>query len=158
TPEFGMATEWKEIGGSDRLEPFLKVAFDIACGDSPAQTYQIPYGTIEKPTDNVERAALKFVDLHGSDGGAAIINDCKHGYSAEGRTLRLSLIRTSYYPDPRPNDRPQSAKWIFMPHTGTWQTAGVLQTAEAFNHPLWVTTVKANPTGTLPAEKSFVST
>jgi alpha-mannosidase len=157
-PEFGMATEWKEIGGPDKEEPFLKVAFDIACGESPVVTYQIPFGTIEKAADNIEHPALKFVDFADHDGGAALINDCKHGYSAEGHTLRLSLIRTTYYPDPRPNDRPQAAKWVFMPHKGTWQSAGVLQTAEAFNHPLWATSVKANPNGTLPAEQSFVAT
>ncbi len=121
------------------------------------QTYQIPYGTIEKPTDGVERAALKFVDLGDSSVGAAIINDCKHGYSATGHTLRLSLIRSSYYPDPHPNDRPQSAKWLFLPRKGTWQSTPLIQTAEAFNHPLWSTPVKANPNGALPPEQSFVS-
>jgi alpha-mannosidase len=101
---------------------------------------------------------LKFVDVSGADGvGAALVNDCKHGYSAKGNTLYMSLIRSSMTPDPRPNDRPQSANWCLMPHSRNWRDAGVLQFAESFNHPLWATTVKANTNGELPASASMLS-
>src|SRR5262249_21011849 len=59
--------------------------------------------------------------------------------------------------DPRPNDRPQSARWVFQPHAGDWKQADLIRKAEAFNHPLWATAVKANPTGTLPPEQSFLA-
>jgi alpha-mannosidase len=155
-PTFSMITEWKELGSGEKLSPFLKVAFDVRATD-PKLKIQIPYGVIEKPTDNGEYGALKWADLAGADGGAAIINDCKHGYSAEKNTLRLSLIRSSYNPDPRPNDRPQTARWMFQPHSGDWKQADLIREAEAFNHPLWATAVKANPVGTLPVEMSFLS-
>jgi len=154
-PEFSMATEWKELGAADKPCPFLKVAFDVNA-DAPKLTCQIPYGTIEKPTDGTELPALKFADLAGAAGGAALINDCKHGYSATGNTIRLSLIRSSYYPDPHPNDRPQLAKWVFLPHAGDWRDGHVLAAAEAFNHPLWMTAVKPNPAGTLPEQSSLL--
>ncbi|HZZ44182.1 MAG TPA: glycoside hydrolase family 38 C-terminal domain-containing protein [Tepidisphaeraceae bacterium] len=155
-PEFTLDTQWKEIGSAKELIPFLKVAFDINA-TNPVATYQVPFASITKPTDGGERPALKFADLSDETSGAAIVQDCKQGYSAKGHTMFLSLIRTSFYPDPRPNDRPQHAKWAFLPHMGSWQSAGVLNYAESFNHPLMATAVKANADGTLPAEASFLS-
>src|SRR5262249_48371446 len=108
-PIFGFFTEWKELGSGEKLSPFLKVAFDVRATD-PKLAIKIPYGAMENPTDTGEYGALKWADLAGADGGAAIINDCKHGYSAEKNPLRLSLIRSSHNPDPRPNDRPQTAR------------------------------------------------
>jgi len=151
-----LSTEWKELGSGEKLSPFLKVAFDVRAAD-PKLTIQIPYGAMEKPTDNGEYGAQKWADLAGADGGAAIVNDCKHGYSAEKNTIRLSLIRSSHNPDAHPNDRPQMARWIFQPHTGDWKSADLTRQAEAFNHPLWATAVKANPAGTLPPEQSMLS-
>ena len=155
-PEFELATEWKEIGTADKVAPFLKVAFDVAA-EKPKFIAQIPFGNIEKPTDKTEIPALTFCDLADANGGAALMNDCKYGYSAEGNTIRLSLIRTSHNPDPRPNDRPQVARWAIMPHTGDWREANVLQTAQAFNHPLWIAPLKPAPDASLPAEMSFLS-
>ena len=81
-PVFELSTEWKELGSGEKRSPFLKVAFDVRVSD-PKLTIQIPYGAMEKPTDDGEYGAQKWADLAGADGGAAIINDCKHGYSAE---------------------------------------------------------------------------
>jgi alpha-mannosidase len=162
-PEFSLSTEWKEIGTNKSTNPFLKVAFDVNV-QNPKVTYQIPFGTIEKPADNREYPALKFVDIGDEQFGAALINDCKHGYSAQGNTLRLSLIRSTFNPDPRPNDRPQIAKWMFLPHKGNWREAGVIQAAEAFNHPLMAVVVPPSGAATtqpsqpvLPLEKSFLA-
>jgi alpha-mannosidase len=156
-PEFSMSTRWNELGAGDKLCPFLKVAFDINVGDSAKFTSQIPFGTIERPIDNVDVPAGKWADLSGSAGGAAIVNDCRHGYSAENKTLRLSLIRSSYYPDPNPNERRQFAKWVFHPHGGDWRAAKIDEYAEASNHPLLATKVIANPAGTLPPTGSLLS-
>jgi alpha-mannosidase len=158
-PQFGIDTEWKELGAADKPCPMLKVAFDIAAGDKPVVTYQIPFATIERPVDGKEYPALKFVDFSSPDGvGAAVVNDCKHGYSAKGNTLYLSLIRSTMTPDAHPNDRPQSANWSVVPHSRNWREAGVLQFAESFNHPLWCATTKSNPLGRLPAMASMLST
>lgn len=156
-PQFGLSTEWKELGSGDKPSPFLKVAFDVACGPQPTFICQIPFGTIERPADNTEVPALKFASLADSSGGAALLNDCKHGYSAQGNTMRLSLIRSSYEPDPRPNDRSQSARWVFMPVAGAPVPSTVAAAAEALNHPLLDAPVTANAAADLPAEMSFIS-
>jgi alpha-mannosidase len=155
-PVFSLATKWNELGSVDHHEPFLKVAFDMAV-DSPTATYQIPFATIQKPIDGSERPASKFADFSGGGFGAAILNDCKQGYSASGDTLCLSLIRSAFFPDPRPNDRPQHASWVFMPHDGTGDSPAVAQAAEAFNHPLLCTAFHPLPGASLPPEMTFLT-
>ena len=137
-------------------EPFLKAAFDVAAKD-PTATYQTPFATIEKPTDGAEHPALKFADLSDSSGGGAILNDCKYGYSADGNTLRLSLIRTTFNPDPRPNECPQHASWFFLPHSGPGLSPAIAQAAESFNHPLLATEFHPLISASLPMEKTFLS-
>ncbi len=154
-PEFSLDTQWNELGSGDSPNPFLKVAFDVNA-TSPTQTYEIPFGTIERPGDGTEYPALKWADSADTSGGASILNDSKHGHSAEGNTLRLSLIRSSYYPDPRPNDRPQSTRWSYLPHTGDWKDAGTLNKAAEFNKPLWSVAAGTVEHGTLPAHGSFL--
>ena len=156
-PIFSLSTQWKELGSSAHEEPFLKTAFDVAA-TSPAATYQTPFATIEKPTDGTEHPALKFADLSDASGGAAILNDCKYGYSADGNTLRLSLIRTTFNPDPRPNERPQHASWSFLPHVGAGLSPVIAQSAESFNHPLLATEFHPLASASLPMEKTFLST
>ena len=155
-PEFELATEWKELGDGRNPSPFLKVAFDVAA-DAPKFVLQIPFGDIEKPLDGEENPALTFADISGAGAGASLLNDSKHGYSASGHTLRLSLIRSDYSPDPRPNDRPQMARWSFVPHAGDWRGAGIVKRAHAFNHPVWTARVLAGADRPLPGEMSFLS-
>jgi alpha-mannosidase len=155
-PEFSVATDWKELGAKGKPIPFLKVAFDVAA-ESPKFISQIPFGTIARPADNTEVPALKWAALSGPTGGAAILNDCKHGYSAQGSTIRLSLIRSSHDPDPRPNDRPQNARWVFLPITAPLVPSTITAAAEVFNHPLLHVPAAANPSGALPPEMSYVS-
>ena len=112
-PIFSLDTKWDELGGVDRHEPFLKVAFDVNA-EHPTATYQVPFATIQKPIDGEEHPASKFADLSSDGFGAAILNDCKQGYSADSHTLDLSLIRSRLFPRSScPNDKPQHASYRF---------------------------------------------
>jgi alpha-mannosidase len=157
-PEFSLHTEWKELGSDKGDSPFLKVAFDTNL-TSPTATYDLPFGNITRPRgDTGENAALKWVDASDTTCGVALLNDCKHGYTMKDNVLRLSLIRSSYSPDPRPNDRPQTARYMLLPHSGDWREGKVIQTAFEFNKPLWVTTATATRKrdANLPPDYSFV--
>jgi len=86
-----------------------------AGGFGPFATYEIPYGTIERPTtrDNswekaqFEVAAMRWADLSGPGGdgkqhGLSILNNSKYAYDAAGNVLRLTLLRSPKWPDPMP--------------------------------------------------------
>lgn len=155
-PEFALRTTWNELGEARKLNPTLKVAFDVNVAN-PKQTYDIPFGQIVRPADGREQPARQWVDSADDSFGCALINDSKHGYSAKDNTLRMSLIRSSSGPDGHPNSRAQFARWAFVPHAGNWQQARVNHLADEFNRPLLGAFCESNPDGTLPAEQSLLS-
>jgi alpha-mannosidase len=155
-PEFSIDTQWNELGHSGQPSPFLRVAFDVA-SNHPSSTYDVPFGVQKRAADGKEYPALKWVDFGDSSFGAALINNCKHGYSAEGNTLRMSLIHSSFDPDPRPNIRHQHAEWEFLPHSGPWMDARVIDVAQEFNHPVWTMPVQGASHGRFPDSASLVS-
>ena len=77
--------------------------------------------------------------------GVAVLTDSKYGYSAFGNTLRISLLRAPRNPDPEADRGTHPFAYALLPHTGTWQDAGVVAEAAALNSPVrW---------GTLPAAR-----
>lgn len=165
--EFVLDVEWNEQGGEQKLNPFLKAAFDLNLED-PAAAYEIPFGAIERPANNVEVPALKWADLteyaaagEGEAGrgpatwGVGLVNDCKHGHSAEGSTLRLSLIRCSYDPDPTPDIGHHRILYALAPHEGDGRVE-LVRLAGSINRPLWTVAASGSTTGALPAEHSFL--
>jgi hypothetical protein len=130
-------------------------------------TYEIPYGTIERPTtrnNSWEKAqfevpAMRWADLSGAaDGkvhGLSMINQLKYGYDAAGNVLRLRCCARPSGPIPTPTGpsplplRALSARRHVegrahrAPRLGVrLPAAGVVTTAHA---------------GSLPAEHSFAS-
>src|SRR5207248_63425 len=110
-----------------------------------------------RPTDNTESAALNWGDLGDGKYGVSILNDSKHGYSADGGTMRLSLIRSSYSPDPNPNPGLHHWRYAIVPHSGDWKSAGTVQRAMEFNEPLMSATVPFDAKGSSPLEWSLGS-
>ncbi|MEA2292863.1 MAG: alpha-mannosidase, partial [Solirubrobacteraceae bacterium] len=56
-----------------------------------------------------------------------------YGYSALGDTLRLSLLRAPRLPDPDADRGRHAFAYAVFPHAGSWQDAGVVAEAAAFN-------------------------
>ena len=71
-------------------------------------TYEIPYGTIERPTTRTnswdeakyEVSALHWADLSDGKHGLSLINEAKYGYDCKDNVLRLTLLRSPLSPDP----------------------------------------------------------
>jgi alpha-mannosidase len=140
----------------------LKAAFPLAAS-SPMATYEIPYGTIDRPTTRTnpvdsakfEVAALRWADLGDGQHGLSLINDSKYGYDAAGNVLRLSLLRSPIYPDPNADRGHQVFRYALYPHKGTWQQAMSMRRGWEFNYSLQATVV-THHAGTLGAEHSFI--
>jgi len=141
----------------------LKAAFPLAHSSDHA-TYEIPYGSIERPTtrnNSFEKAkfevpALRWADLGDATAGLSILNDSKYGYDALGNTLRITLLRSPTWPDPDADQGPQHFTYELYPHTGTWKQALTVRRAYELNTPLTAQQVFAH-TGTLPPTHSFAS-
>jgi alpha-mannosidase len=139
----------------------LKAAFPLAASSGKA-TYEIPYGSIERPTtrnNSWEKAqfevpAMRWADLGDANQGVSILNDSKYGYDAAGNTLRITLLRSPTWPDAEADRGHQHFVYSIYPHTGTWKQAQTVRRGYELNDPLKVTQVFAH-TGTLPAEYSW---
>jgi alpha-mannosidase len=141
----------------------LKAAFPLAATSDMA-TYEIPYGSVERPTtrnNSWEKAqfevpALRWADLGNDRQGVSILNDSKYGYDALGNTLRLTLLRSPTWPDPDADRGPQHFVYAIYPHAGTWKQALTMRRGYELNDPLTAEQVFAH-TGSLPSFSSWAA-
>ncbi len=146
----------------------LKAAFPLAV-TSDFATYEIPYGTIERPTtrnNSWEKAqfevpAMRWADLSGQgpDGkvhGLSILNQDKYGYDAAGNVLRITLLRSPTWPDPDADQGEHHFHYALYPHAGTWKDALTVRHGWEYDYPLQAIVTTPHP-GSLPPEHSFAS-
>ena len=141
----------------------LKAAFPLAA-TAPYATYEIPYGTIERPTtrnSSYEKArfevpAIRWADLGDGKHGFSLLNDSKYGYDAKGNVLRLTLLRSPESPDPNTDQGEQDFTYALYPHAGDWKQALAERQGWSFNYKLKATQVKRH-SGSLPATHSFIA-
>jgi len=139
----------------------LKAAFPVAAS-GPLATYEIPYGTIERPTtrnNSYEKArfevpAIRWADLGDGKHGFSLLNDSKYGYDAKGNVLRLTLLRSPESPDPNADQGEQDFEYALYPHARNWKEALTEQEGWDFNYKLAAMQVEPHR-GLLPAEHSF---
>lgn len=142
----------------------LKASFPLAATSDNA-TFEIPYGTIQRPTtrnNSFEKArfevpAMRWADLGDGQHGFSLINTSKYGYDAVGNLLRLTLLRSPTWPDPDADREHHHFTYVLYPHAGTWQQAGTIQHGYDANYTLRATQVEAHQ-GEMKPEHSFVST
>jgi alpha-mannosidase len=140
----------------------LKTGFPLAAS-SPHATFEIPYGSIERPTtrnNSVEDAkfevpALRWADLGDQQNGFSLINESKYGYDAKGNLLRLSLLRSPTSPDPEADQGHQHFAYALYPHSGTWKQALTVRQGYDFNYHLSAMQVSPH-SGSLPGSFSFL--
>jgi len=161
----------------------LKVAFPLNLRSDKA-TFEIPYGTVERPTTRntpaeqaqFEVPALRWGDISGpslSAGappsptssadrvgaihGFSLLNDSKYGYDAKDNVLRLSLLRAPEWPDPNADQGHHEFTYSLYPHADTWREAMTVRQGYELNYPLMATVAGQHP-GKLPPQKSFFGT
>ncbi|NPV54168.1 MAG: alpha-mannosidase [Firmicutes bacterium] len=133
--DFVTEIDWREESGPDKDAPMLKAAFTPDIPGARA-TFEIPYGYIERPADGREVPALRWVDLSNDEYGVSLLNDSKYGFDVSGNTMRITLLRTSYEPDPHPDQGLHRFVYSIYPHEGDWREAGTPRRGEEVNRPL----------------------
>jgi alpha-mannosidase len=141
----------------------LKAAFPLAAS-APMATYEIPFGSIERPTTRnnsweaakFEVPALRWADLGDAQHGFSLINEAKYGYDAKDNVLRLTLLRSPTAPDPVADQGEQSFAFSLYPHELDWKLAQTMHRGYEFNYRLEARQAALHP-GPLPAATSFLS-
>ena len=142
----------------------LKVAFPVRAESNKA-TFEIPYGSVERPTTRntpaeqaqFEVPALRWADISDATHGFSLLNDSKYGYDAKDNVLRLSLLRSPTWPDPQTDQGQHEFTYSLYPHAGTWREAMTVHQGYELNYPLMTQTTTQHP-GTMAGEKSFFAT
>ena len=66
----------------------------------------------------------------------ALVTDCKYGYSVEGGTMRVSLLKAGTYPDAHQDEGKHKATIALYPHAKAVEGSDVIAFARQFNNPL----------------------
>jgi alpha-mannosidase len=151
-----MQTEWHE------KHILLKVAFPVSAHSDKA-TYEIPFGSVERPTTRhtpaeqaqFEVPAQRWADISDGRHGFSLLNDCKYGYDAEGNVLRLSLLRSPEWPDPHADEGHHEFTYSLYPHGGGWKDALTIRRGYELNYKL-ISMAVGKHDGSMAPEHSFV--
>jgi len=151
-----MQAEWHE------KHILLKVAFPLSAHSDKA-TYEIPYGSVERPTTRntpaeqaqFEVPAQRWADISDAKHGFSLLNDCKYGYDAKGNVLRLSLLRSPDWPDPHADEGHHEFTYSLYPHGGDWKEALTVRRGYELNYKLISLSLDKHE-GSLAAEHSFL--
>jgi len=133
---------WVERGGPEYGVPVLNFILPLALTDVRAR-YEIPFGSIDRTECRREEVpALQWAQVWGKAGtkkaGCVLANDSKHGYSLDGNTLRLTLIRGSYDPDPLPEIGQHQVALTLTPFEGELPVEEAIRQGQELNHPVRV--------------------
>lgn len=151
-----MTADWHE------KHILLKVAVPSSAHNDKA-AFEIPYGSIERPTTRntpaekgkFEVPAIGWGDLSDATHGVSLLNDCKYGYDAKGNVLRLSLLRSPEWPDPHADEGRHEFTYSLYPHGGNWREALTVRQGYELNYPL-LTRQTEKHDGDLKDEFSFL--
>ncbi|WP_373526902.1 alpha-mannosidase [Nostoc sp.] len=127
----------------------VKAAFPLNI-EADFATYEIPCGAIRrstKPQTPAEQAkwevpALRWADLTGEikEGlyGVSLLNDSKYGYDSKPNQLRLTLLRSSTWPDIDADRGFHEFTYTLYPHGDRWESAQTVRRGYELNTPLQV--------------------
>jgi alpha-mannosidase len=137
-------------------------------------TFEVPYGSIQRPANGAEVPGQSWVDLtgigrnNGNRFGMSILNDGKYSFDMTEHEINLTVLRSPIYAHHVPYEPQPGGQYSFMdqgvqrftyallPHTGSWEDAGTVQRAAELNQPpiLQVESLHAGP---LPQKDSYLS-
>jgi alpha-mannosidase len=132
--------DWRE-----RLK-LLKLRYPT-CIDAETATYEIPYGTIERPANGDEEPGQAWVDVSVDGAGLSVCNDAKYGFDVRGGDIGISAVRSPVWAWHEPRELDPDGDYDYMdqgiqeftvrlvPHAGDWREAGTVRLAAELNQP-----------------------
>ncbi len=134
--DFETKADWHEH------QTLLKAAFPVNV-ESDNITCEIQYGNIKrslKKQTSWEKAkfeccAHKWIDISDEKRGygVAILNDCKYGYDAKEKLMRLTLIKSGIFPNPNADQGIHEFTYSLLSHTGNYREGMVIEEARLLN-------------------------
>jgi alpha-mannosidase len=150
---------WFERGSRDTGTPTLRFALPLQL-EGAVPTYEIPFGGISRAMEHGEDVpALRWADVVGAaEGrtlGVLLVNDSKHGHSYHEDVLRVTLLRSSFSPDPLPEVDEHNVLLAVEPHESRLSVAAASSIATEVTEPVVLIQTDSHP-GDLAAAGSFL--
>ncbi|MCX7591860.1 MAG: glycosyl hydrolase-related protein, partial [Kiritimatiellae bacterium] len=154
-----LAGTWFERGTPEHGVPVLSLSLPLRLRECRA-TYEIPFGALSRDLPcGEESPALRWVRVVGCCGqkraGVLLLNDGRHGHSLHENTLRMTLFRSSYDPDPFPEIGQHEVHMAIRPFVGEPTPDEAIRIAQCFNRPLLIVGTDLHQ-GSLPPVASLV--
>jgi len=155
--DFSVECDWHEIGTADKSIPQLNFHWPHAY-ESTAYKYDVPFGTIvRKPLEMDVPGNSWAFSMRESAGEPSVMlmTNNKYGFRGTDNALSISLIRSSFEPDPYPelgnHHRIKFAVYI----ADSEEDHDLIEQAYRFNHPLNVLSGTVHA-GNQPLAASFL--
>lgn len=98
---YDLQVDWREFGSPAGI-PQLRFALPLA-GPLPTSLCRTPMGLTRRPALAQDVPCLGMLAAETASGhSVALLSDCKYGFRNDGAALGLTLLRSSYDPDPTP--------------------------------------------------------
>ncbi|HJD23131.1 MAG TPA: alpha-mannosidase [Firmicutes bacterium] len=152
---FAGRADWREYGSPEHGIPQLR--FDAALADgSRSYCYDVPMGLIARQEADLDQPACSFAASRPDSEGDALMlwSDSRHGFRGFAGSLGVTLIRSSYNPDPCP-EAGETPFVLKLAPADTADPAAMCRQAERYDSPIQAVADTAHP-GSLPAAGSLM--
>ena len=154
--DFASKVDWHET------HKLLRVYFPMNLISDYA-TFDVQFGTLKRTTKKnttwelamYEVCGHHFMDFSDGSYGAALLNNCKYGYSIDGSLMGMSLLKSAKAPSQSTDMGMNLFTYSFMPHRGTYVESDVLKEARCLNSPIEVSDISTGPGISIQSE-SFI--
>lgn len=140
--------DFETVADWHQKHQMVKAAFDVDINADKA-TYEIQFGTIERPTHcntswdkaKFEVCGHKYADISEGGYGVSLLNDCKYGHDIHGSVMQLSLFKSPTDPNPEADQGEIVFTYSLYPHTNKLCDSDAPRLAYYLNYPM--TAIKA---------------
>lgn len=159
TLKYSLECDWQETGHAGEYTPQLNYYMPV---NYTCQTYKydIPFGTIGREAIHQDVPANSYMTAVPADRtewkrSLMLLSDSKHGFRGVDQSMAITLLRSSYSPDPYPEIGKHSFTFAvsLVDHQLNRE---MIKTAYHYHHPLEAISVRASK-GTLPLSNGAVS-
>ena len=138
--EIHLKVRWLEDGNDQRGIPGLRLRVSHALAEVKTR-YEVPFGHVGRDCPGQTVPAVGWADVTGklSDGqaGLAILNHGQHGHLQEDDgSMAVTLLRSSYDPDPLPELGDHQMRLAVVPHDGSLTAAELTALSAQFAAPM----------------------
>ena len=117
----------------------VKTLIPLALPSDATWTCEVPWGAVERPIPDNDRASQTWVDVSGESWGVSLLNDGRYGHSRRpDGTLTLTLLRSirAHKSHDQTDEGRHEVTYAILPHIGNWRDADTVHDAHALNSPI----------------------